>query len=81
MPPLAPPLQAILNMELAAGNSVQEISAWPPTCELLIILRRKFGQDYPLASTVTYRVLNDHHYWYAEYSFAAGQQLLACGFA
>jgi hypothetical protein len=81
MPQLAPSLQAILTAELAAGNSVQEISEWPPACELLVVLRRQFGQAYPVAPTVAYRVLDDPHYWYAEYSFAAGQQLLACGFA
>ena len=80
MPPLAPPLQAILDAELAAGNSIQEISAWPPTCKLFIILRRKFRLAYSLVPPVSYRLLNDGHYWYAEYAFATGQQLLACGF-
>jgi hypothetical protein len=80
MPAVAAPLQAIIEVELAAGNSIRETSSWPPTCELLIILRRKFRQPYSLAPAVMYRLLDDVHYWYAEYSFNAGQQTLACGF-
>ena len=79
-PPVAAPLQAIIETELAAGNSIRETNSWPPACELLIILRRKFRQVYPLAPGVTYRLVDDAHYWYAEYSFNAGQQTLACGF-
>jgi hypothetical protein len=80
MPSVAVPLQVLIEAELAAGNSIRETSSWPPTCELLIILRRKFRQSYSLAPGVTYRLVDDAHYWYAEYSFNAGQQTLACGF-
>ena len=80
MPLVVAPLQAIIEAELAAGNSIRETSSWPPTCELLIILQHQFRQPYPLVAGVTYRLLDDAHYWYAEYSFNAGQQMLACGF-
>jgi len=81
MPQLLAPLQLILAAELAAGNAIQERSAWLPACELLIILRHKFTQAYPVAPGLTYRLLNDAHYWYAEYACKGGRQVLACGFS
>jgi len=80
MPQLVSPLQAILDAELAVGNTIWEVSAWPPTCELFIMLQRKFSQAYRLTPGVTHRLINDAHYWHAEYDFNTGQQTLACGF-
>ena len=80
MPQLAASLQIILDAELAAGNVVQEVSMWPPVCELLIVLRRPFRQAYPTPPGVRYLPLNDPHYWQAEYSLDDGRQVLACAF-
>jgi hypothetical protein len=70
-----------LDAEAARGNTVREISAWPPKCELLIYLARKFARPYLLEENVVFQQVNDRHYWYAEYSFNQGQQVLVCGFA
>ncbi len=81
MSQLAPPLQAILDAELAAGNSISDISNWPPKCELLLSLRYKFKQAHLPDANVSYRIIDDIHYWYAEYDFNDGQQIVTCGFA
>lgn len=79
--PLAAPLQAILDAELAAGNTVAEVSAWSPRCELLVLLRQPFARQYSPAPGLSYRLLNDPHYWLAEYAYAEGRQVLGCHFA
>jgi hypothetical protein len=79
-PRLASPLAEILQAELAAGNQIAETSAWPPKCELLVILRRPFTQPYPLPDSVELEAVNDPHYWLAEYRFRGGLHTLACGF-
>lgn len=72
-------LNAILQMELTNGNEVAEQSAWPPKCKNLIILKRRFRQQYD-AGDLNYRRINDRHYWYAEYSTSNNSECLACGF-
>lgn len=79
-PSMAAPLQRILDAELAAGNEVTEVSAWPPKCALLVILRRPFSQTYAEDNNVEFSETNDSHYWKAEYQFKGGLQTLACGF-
>ena len=75
---MAPPLQAILKSELARGNRIAEIGDWPPGCDLLVILSRPFARRYVLAPGVSYRALDDPHYWKAEYR--CGRECLACQF-
>jgi hypothetical protein len=72
-------LNVILQMELANGNEVAEQSAWPPKCKNLVILKRRFRQQYD-AGGLSYRRINDRHYWYAEYSTNNSSECLACGF-
>ena len=79
-PTMAKPLQVILEAELAAGNSIAEISSWPPKCGLLVILRRAFAQAYELSPDVEFAEINDTHYWKSEYRYKGGAQALACGF-
>ena len=81
---LAPPLRYILDMELAAGNKVIEVSVepgWPPGCELFIGLNRKFRKSYKLTPDTVFRLVDDYHYWFAEYDFQNGLQMLICGFS
>jgi hypothetical protein len=83
-PVLLPALQAIVTAEIARGNIVQEVSewpSWPPKCELLVSLTHKFGRRYNVPAGIEFLLLDDYHYWYAEYSSNHGQQLLICGFA
>ena len=44
---MAAPLQAILEAELARGNRVLDKGAWPPHCDLLVLLARPFRKRYP----------------------------------
>jgi len=79
-PQMAVPLQGILEEELARGNAVVEVGNWPPKCELLVLLRSPFHRDYSPLPGVEFALINDPHYWQAEYSYRGGQQTLACGF-
>ena len=75
---MAAPLQAILEAELARGNRVLDKGAWPPHCDLLVLLARPFRKRYPLVAGLAYDVVDDPHYWKAEYRH--GRQCLACAF-
>lgn len=75
---MAPPLQAILEAELARGNTIAEIGEWPPHCRLLVMLAQHFHLSYPLAEGVEFREIDDPHYWKAEYIHA--DECLACRF-
>lgn len=77
---LAAPLRAILEAELAQGNTIDEVTNWPPQCELLVILRRPFATDYPTVPGVAFTAIEDRHYWKSEYNLEGGLQTLACGF-
>lgn len=77
---LAAPLRAILEAELARGNVIDEVSDWPPHCELIIILRRPFAMAYPTEAGVEFTAIEDRHYWKSEYNLDGGRQTLACGF-
>ena len=77
---MALPLQAILDAELAAGNRIYEVTAWPPKCGLLVILTKDFLTNPTLPTDVTFHQIDDCHYWKAEYRYNGGMQLLACRF-
>jgi hypothetical protein len=80
LPPLAAPLQAILDAELSAGNEVVEASSWPPKCELIVILRHPFRRAHATSEDVEFAEINDPHYWKAEYRYNGGMHTLACRF-
>ncbi|SHI88462.1 hypothetical protein SAMN02745146_1798 [Hymenobacter daecheongensis DSM 21074] len=80
---LSLPLRQILSSELAVGNAVTEIivaPGWPPGCELFITLENKFSRHYATSPEVRFQLVDDCHYWFAEYAFQDGLQLLICGF-
>ena len=81
MPTLTPALLRILREEIRRGNQISEISEWLPKCELFVLLEKKFRSPPAAEADVAFRRLDDRHYWYAEYEFQAGRQVLACGFA
>lgn len=56
------------------------VGDWPPDCRLFVQLARPFGKRYPVPAGIIHAVLNDPHYWKAEYSTADGAECLACGF-
>lgn len=77
---MAAPLEQILSAELDAGNAIAEISAWPPRCHLLVILKYPFRGKYATSEDVQFETINDPHYWLAEYRYQGGIQTLACRF-
>jgi hypothetical protein len=76
-------LQDILAAELAVGNTVQEDwrGDWPESgCRLVLLkmpFRTRIRRDIP---GVTFRNVNDPHYWKAEYRDESLREYLACGF-
>lgn len=80
IPTMAPPLQAILDAELEAGNTIVEVSAWLPKCRLIVILGHQFGTRPRDSAGVTFHQINDPHYWKAEYRYDDGSEVLACRF-
>ena len=79
---ICPELRAILDAELAAGNTISEASrgAGKPNA-VYVALRRPFLTQQPsLPPGVAYREINDSHWWKAEYQHAATGDLLVCRF-
>lgn len=73
----SPKLNTILKAELAAGNVIAEETTFPPKCEKLVILSYSFKGVYDEIE-LNYQVVNDPHYWYAEYMTSDGTEGLAC---
>jgi hypothetical protein len=79
---LCPELRTILDAELAAGNTIAAASrgVGKPTA-VHVALRRPFlTLQSSLPSFVTYREINDPHWWKAEYEHSATGHLLVCRF-
>lgn len=79
---LCPHLQPLLDRELAAGNTVRDSGPAPgPAGARLVLLAGPFrtitGSTDP---TLTYRLVNDPHWWLAECGCTEHQDLLACAF-
>ena len=79
---LSPPLRAILDYELRAGNKVVETwRGWPKATSIGVIL------DDPLTTPkeglpkgITYNYLNDPHYWREELVDGETNHVLATKF-
>lgn len=83
LPALAGPLQTILDAELARGNRILDVSAWPPKCRTLVLLTRPFARKYALVPGLEFHNTDDPHYWKAEYMYPVGLEqsdCLACAF-
>lgn len=79
---LCPALQALLEAELAGGNHVVETSSgWPADDSIVVGLAKRFlARPAQMPPGVTYRLLSDPHWWYAEYEHAPSRHLLFCRF-
>ena len=74
---LCPELRAILDSELASGNSISESwDGWG----LGVLLALPFRRKHPVSDRIFYRPVNDPHYWQAEYWCSDPQQRVACRF-
>jgi RimJ/RimL family protein N-acetyltransferase len=76
---LHPGLRAILAAEIAAGNEVLESSSgWPDADSVFVRLKHPFRAALSsLPSGITHHVLQDPHWWKAEYSSSAPRHILA----
>lgn len=77
---LAQPLRELLRAELAAGNQIAEVgpSMHASGATMVLLARRFLVSTTQPPEGVTYRVLNDPHWWHAEYVHAATRDCLAC---
>ncbi len=75
-------LRPLLDLELSLGNEVVESAVdWPQTGSIFIMLAKPFKASVgDLPEHVTYRELNDPHYWKAEYVHSQCKHVLACRF-
>ncbi len=51
-----------------------------PDCELMVFLKNKFRRSYSQDSEIAYRLIDDYHYWFAQYAYRGAVQVLACKF-
>jgi len=77
---LHPSLRAILQLELARGNKVVEVtqSDWPRPDSLFVCLNFSFGRRYEEFGEAQFFALQDPRYWGDQYSVEEGLQILAC---
>jgi hypothetical protein len=77
---IAEPLRDMLRAELAAGNQIVELGpSMHASGATMVLLARRFLASPPEPPQgVTFRVINDPHWWYAEYVHAATKDCLAC---
>lgn len=77
---LRPELRALLEAELAAGNVIAEAGPGLHGKDSVLVLLAKPFRAAPAAPPpgVQHRMLNDPHWWQAEYVHAASGHCLAC---
>ncbi len=73
-------LTKILNHELELGNEIVETSkCWPEENTIIIFLKKPFINIYKFEN-VAYNIIDDPHYWKAEYLDLSTKHVLACKF-
>ncbi len=80
---LGPCLEKIFADEIEAGNVVVEtyIGDWPFKNSVMVFLKKPFLT--PIRSGiqgVKYTLVNDSHYWKAQYHHLDSNTILCCGF-
>ncbi|MFV0350850.1 MAG: hypothetical protein ACK5JF_00875 [Oscillospiraceae bacterium] len=76
-------LKEILEYELSIGNTICEAYTgnWPYPNITAILLKNPFSPPiYKGLTGITFRNINDPHYWKAEYHDTANNLLLICKF-
>ena len=74
-------LKNILEAELAAGNEIDETLCGWPCGGLCIALKKPFLTPIQRnLADVVFSNINDPHYWKADYTDKALNQMLICGF-
>lgn len=79
---LSPRLKSILDAEMECGNTVEETyQGWASEEHIFVRLKYPFKTDIRRdIQGVTYREIDDRHYWKAEYDDEEDHQTLACSF-
>ncbi|MBL9198957.1 MAG: hypothetical protein JNL39_00565 [Opitutaceae bacterium] len=77
---LSPELRELLDAELAVGNAIADAGpGLRGKDSVLVLLAQPFrATPAALPPGVQHRVLNDPHWWQAEYVHAASGHCLAC---
>ena len=76
-------LNDILELEIKAGNTITETyeGDWPFQNSIMIFLRRPFLTPIQRdLEDIQFRIVNDPHYWKAEYVDVKNNMHLCCGF-
>jgi hypothetical protein len=75
-------LRVLLDAELAAGNAIVEtFKGWPLDGSIFVMLGSPFRcRPASLPEGVTFREINDPHWWKASYQHEPSQHCLACRF-
>jgi hypothetical protein len=75
-------LRQLLDVELAAGNEIKETNVdFPRAGAVFVGLKKKFrSAPAQLPECVVYRVIDDVHWWQAEYEHLPTGHYLVCGF-
>ncbi|MBO4865588.1 MAG: hypothetical protein J5582_03315 [Ruminococcus sp.] len=73
---LSAPIKRIVDEELAAGNVVKETYIGKADGRIFVFLKYRFTAKHDCDAE--YLVIDDRHYWYAEYSDS--KCTVACGF-
>ena len=73
-------LNNIIFHEIENGNNIVEESQWLPKCKKIIILKKKFTTNLDVKDGLIFNIINDPHYWYADYYDPLTKESLACKF-
>lgn len=79
---LCPHLQPLLDAELTAGNTIRDEGPSPaaPTAPLVLLARPFAAAPAVCPDALQYAVINDPHWWLAEYRCREHHDVLACAF-
>jgi hypothetical protein len=80
---LCPELAPVLASELAAGNAVAYTDSAPSGPEaVFVMLKKPFARgESDTPPNVEYELVNDPHWWLAEYRCVVHHHVIACQFA
>lgn len=80
--PLCVHLQPMLEAELAAGNEVKDRGPAPSgQGGRMVLLRHPFKITPAVTPVLRFQMVNDPHWWLAEFTCTEHHDMLACGFA
>ena len=80
-PVLCPELDALLQAELTAGNTIRDTGPAPGSDGTLVLLAHTFRAHHQaLSPEINLVAINDPHWWKSEYRCKLHPHVLACPF-